>query len=162
MFSDSCMDGKKAAMPPCALNADLICGRDAIGDSSIIGDDRWAGTLGIRADFVARTHCSVAFIPTKDILVPLLKFSHPTCHYPRMQSQGTRERFKVTATVCLGNLSPSQRPELHHLPERHWEHIQNALGRCIWEAKSCWVCVHLSLRAIACQCASVYSESGRG
>ena len=74
------MDGKKAAMPPCALNADLICGRDAIGDSSIIGDDRWAGTLGIRADFVARTHCSVAFIPTKDILVPASEILAP--HMP--------------------------------------------------------------------------------
>ena len=44
-------------------------GRDAVGDSAIIGDDRWAGTLGIRADFVARTHCSIAFVPTADILV---------------------------------------------------------------------------------------------
>ena len=45
-------------------------GRDVIGDSAIIGDDRWAGTLGIRADFVARTHCSVAYVSTTDIAVP--------------------------------------------------------------------------------------------
>jgi hypothetical protein len=43
--------------------------RDTIGDSAIIGDDRWAGTFGVEADFVATTHCSVAFISTQDIQV---------------------------------------------------------------------------------------------
>ena len=36
-----------------------------IGDSAIIGDTRWAGTYGIKADFVATTHCSVAFVETE-------------------------------------------------------------------------------------------------
>ncbi len=43
--------------------------RDTIGDSAIIGDYRWAGTFGVQADFVATTHCSVAFISTQDIQV---------------------------------------------------------------------------------------------
>ncbi len=44
---------------------------DTIGDSAIIGDDRWAGTFGVKADFVATTHCSVAFISTQEIQVPV-------------------------------------------------------------------------------------------
>ena len=36
--------------------------RDCIGDSSLAGDVRWAGTFGVSLDFVARTHCSVEFI----------------------------------------------------------------------------------------------------
>lgn len=41
------------------------CRRDVIGDSAIIGDTRWAGTYGVKADFVATTHCSVAFVETE-------------------------------------------------------------------------------------------------
>ena len=44
-------------------------GRDSIGSSSVIGDNRWAGTYGVDADFVAKTHCSVEFIPTEAIRV---------------------------------------------------------------------------------------------
>ena len=43
--------------------------RDSIGDTSVAGDKRWAGSFGVNVDFVARNHCSVEFIPTEDILV---------------------------------------------------------------------------------------------
>ena len=42
-------------------------GRDSIGSSSVIGDKRWAGTYGVDADFVAKTHCSVEFISTETV-----------------------------------------------------------------------------------------------
>ncbi len=43
--------------------------RDCIGDGSIVGDTRWAGTFGIQADFIAWTHCSVGIIKLEDIQV---------------------------------------------------------------------------------------------
>ena len=43
--------------------------RDSIGSSCIVGDLRWAGTYGVKADFVAKSHCSVEFIPTDAINV---------------------------------------------------------------------------------------------
>ncbi len=43
--------------------------RDAIGSSVVVGDTRWAGTFGVAADFVARTHCSVEVITSKDLEV---------------------------------------------------------------------------------------------
>jgi hypothetical protein len=48
--------------------------RDSFGGSAVIGDKRWTGTFGVNLDIVARTHCSVEFIKTEDILVtPSLK-----------------------------------------------------------------------------------------
>ena len=35
---------------------------DCLGDSSLAGDMRWAGTYGVNLDFVARSHCSIQFI----------------------------------------------------------------------------------------------------
>jgi hypothetical protein len=43
--------------------------RDCMGDSTLAGDPRWAGTFGVNLDFVARCHCSVEFISTEDIKV---------------------------------------------------------------------------------------------
>jgi hypothetical protein len=43
--------------------------RDCIGDGSIVGDTRWAGTFGVQADFIARTHCSIGIIKLEDIQV---------------------------------------------------------------------------------------------
>jgi hypothetical protein len=48
---------------PCSIH------RDAIGGSVVVGDTRWAGTFGVAADFVARTHCSVEVITKEDIQV---------------------------------------------------------------------------------------------
>ncbi len=42
-------------------------GRDCIGDCSITGDLRWAGTFGVNLDFVARSHCSVEFISLENM-----------------------------------------------------------------------------------------------
>ncbi len=44
-------------------------GRDSIGDSTISGDLRWGGSLGVNVDYVARSHCSVEFIPLEDMQV---------------------------------------------------------------------------------------------
>ena len=35
---------------------------------SVIGDNRWAGTYGVEADFIAKSHCSVEYI-TRDALM---------------------------------------------------------------------------------------------
>ncbi len=35
----------------------------------VVGDPRWAGTFGVAADFVAKTHCSVEVITSEDIEV---------------------------------------------------------------------------------------------
>jgi hypothetical protein len=34
-----------------------------------VGDERWAGAYGVKADFIARSHCSLEFIKTEDIQV---------------------------------------------------------------------------------------------
>ena len=44
------------------LHLPLFICRDCLGDSSLAGDLRWAGTYGVNLDFVARSHCSVEFI----------------------------------------------------------------------------------------------------
>lgn len=46
--------------------------RDCIGDSSLSGDLRWAGTFGVNLDFVARSHCSVEFISIEDMQASFL------------------------------------------------------------------------------------------
>ncbi len=43
--------------------------REGIGDASVIGDPRWAGGYGVRADFIAMENCHIAYIKTSDILV---------------------------------------------------------------------------------------------
>jgi hypothetical protein len=51
----------------------LLHGRDPVGDCVVAGDLRWAGTFGVNIDFVARSHCSVAFITLEDIQVTVLR-----------------------------------------------------------------------------------------
>jgi hypothetical protein len=63
---------------PSPESASACSHRDTIGDSAIIGDDRWAGTFGVKADFVATTHCSVAFISTQEIQVTVCE-QRPLC-----------------------------------------------------------------------------------
>jgi hypothetical protein len=43
--------------------------RDSVGGTAVIGDLRWTGSYGINADLIAKTHCSVEYIKTKDIEV---------------------------------------------------------------------------------------------
>ena len=47
--------------------------RDSVGGNVVVGDKRWTGLYGVNVDLIARTHCSVAFISTNDILV---RFDH--------------------------------------------------------------------------------------
>jgi hypothetical protein len=42
---------------------------ESIGSSCVLGDDRWAGTYGVSADYIALTHCSVEYIALEDIRV---------------------------------------------------------------------------------------------
>ncbi len=37
---------------------------------------RWAGSYGVEADFIAKSHCSVEFIPINEILVSLVNGNH--------------------------------------------------------------------------------------
>ena len=48
---------------------EAVLSRDSIGSSCVVGDSRWAGTYGVKADFVAKSHCSVEFIPLEAINV---------------------------------------------------------------------------------------------
>ena len=32
-------------------------GRDVFGESAMVGDERWAGSYGVHADFIARDNC---------------------------------------------------------------------------------------------------------
>ena len=54
----------------------VVLYRDCIGDGSVVGDTRWAGTFGIQADFIARTHCSVGIIKLEDIQVSKRKHTN--------------------------------------------------------------------------------------
>jgi hypothetical protein len=49
--------------------APFVYCRDSIGGSVVVGDTRWAGSFGVNADFVARTHCSIEIITSEDIEV---------------------------------------------------------------------------------------------
>ena len=40
-----------------------------IGGTTVVNDLRWAGSYGVQADFIARSHCSVEIIKTEDIMV---------------------------------------------------------------------------------------------
>ena len=42
---------------------------DSLGGGTVAGDLRWTGSYGVRADILARTHCSVDLITTEDIKV---------------------------------------------------------------------------------------------
>jgi hypothetical protein len=53
----------------CGYVALMCYYRDCIGDSSLAGDQRWAGTFGVNLDFVARSHCSVEFISLENMQV---------------------------------------------------------------------------------------------
>jgi hypothetical protein len=50
-------------------NIENVFGRDVIGSDFVIGDERWGGAWGLRADFIAKTACSILWIPAADILV---------------------------------------------------------------------------------------------
>ena len=47
----------------------FVLQRDVFGDTSILGDPRWAGSYGIEADFIAGEQCSIGRISTADIQV---------------------------------------------------------------------------------------------
>ena len=45
----------------------MSASRDVIGSDVVIGDDRWAGSWGLKADFIAKTTCSVLFVSSQDV-----------------------------------------------------------------------------------------------
>jgi hypothetical protein len=47
--------------------------RDVFGDTTIIGDQRWGGSYGVDADFIAGEQCCVAWIWTHHIQVNTLE-----------------------------------------------------------------------------------------
>jgi hypothetical protein len=51
--------------------------RDSIGDSCVAGDLRWGGSFGVNVDFVARSHCSVAYIKREHIEVYCFRITSP-------------------------------------------------------------------------------------
>jgi hypothetical protein len=54
-----------------------IC-RDIFGDTSILGDKRWAGSYGVDANFIAGKHCCIARVSKNHIQVNL-KFILSQC-----------------------------------------------------------------------------------
>ncbi len=82
--------------------------RDCIGDGSVVGDTRWAGSFGVQADFIARTHCSMGIIKLEDIQVSkettfaflgAIKFELSQC-CPVMQNC-VLCLFAVTVFICI-------------------------------------------------------------
>ena len=47
----------------------LLCHRDCIGDSCVVGDSRWGGAFGVTVDLVSLSHCSVQIIQLEDVQV---------------------------------------------------------------------------------------------
>ena len=82
----------------------------------VTGDTRWAGTFGVDADFIARTHCSVEVIRTEDIrvhvasMVLLLVFTHRFSFYviASQDPSCTSCRFKHTSPMFEYHLTPAQ------------------------------------------------------
>uniref|UniRef100_A0A7S0MJ71 Cyclic nucleotide-binding domain-containing protein n=1 Tax=Cryptomonas curvata TaxID=233186 RepID=A0A7S0MJ71_9CRYP len=63
---------------------------DVFGDTSILGDHRWAGAYGIDADFIAGEHCSIARIGNSHIQVVL---DRPEFRQIRCRIQRARKLF---------------------------------------------------------------------
>ncbi len=55
----------------CVTHFNCLNCRDVIGSDVVIGDSRWAGAWGLRADFIAKTTCSILFVSTGDVMVLL-------------------------------------------------------------------------------------------
>ena len=53
----------------CDIYLSSEIGRDVIGSDVVIGDTRWAGAWGLRADFIAKTTCSILFVAVGDVMV---------------------------------------------------------------------------------------------
>jgi predicted aminopeptidase len=49
------------------IDAAFYTYRDGIGDLSVLGDRRWAGSYGIDADFIPLENTHVAFVETREI-----------------------------------------------------------------------------------------------
>lgn len=47
---------------------------DVFGDTTILGDNRWAGAYGIDADFIAGEQCCVARVRARDVEVEFAFF----------------------------------------------------------------------------------------
>ena len=47
----------------------MVACRDVVGDCARVGDERWAGSYGVEADFVARDNCSVMWADLHDVEV---------------------------------------------------------------------------------------------
>ncbi len=53
------------------LSEELNC-RGVIGSDVVIGDTRWAGAWGMKADFIAKTKCCILFVTANDVMVSLI------------------------------------------------------------------------------------------
>ena len=51
------------------MNTAVCFCRASFGSSCIVEDQRWAGTYGVDADFVALSNCSIEFVPIAAINV---------------------------------------------------------------------------------------------
>ena len=67
VFGRGCVEASRICF---TCSYDVLC-RDSVGGNAIVGDSRWTGSFGVNLDLVARSHCSVGIISTKDILVRL-------------------------------------------------------------------------------------------
>ena len=74
-----------------------LAGRDSIGSSCVVGDNRWAGTFGVQADFIAKSHCSVEYIAKDDILV-----RRPGTHPLRLSRRRSARSLCVHALYVVG------------------------------------------------------------
>jgi hypothetical protein len=84
-------------------------GRDVIGSDVVIGDMRWAGAWGLRADFIAKTTCSILYVSLKDVMV-IDSLTHPLTHITKRKKGGgvgqhSRESKSFLPLLLSSNLS---------------------------------------------------------
>uniref|UniRef100_A0A7S0MT42 Ion transport domain-containing protein n=1 Tax=Cryptomonas curvata TaxID=233186 RepID=A0A7S0MT42_9CRYP len=145
---------------------------DSVGGNAVVGDKRWTGSLGVYVDLVARTHCSVALIPTQHILDIMEKFEFLPikCRTERARLLYRKHKEGADHSLYVG---PAKKPlnskssSLSYSPEAkmNWIHLGPRsqrrkmiksrkfstsliqMGVVQWIAKS-WLlpCVHLDCR----------------
>ena len=83
--------------------------RGSLGGGSVVGDWRWAGSYGVDADIIAKSHCSVEFIHCTHIQARLLSF----VPFIRQRAVHGHHIVRKNAVQCII-------PAKLHLVAREW------------------------------------------
>jgi hypothetical protein len=72
-----------------------------LGGCTVVGDVRWTGSYGVKADVVARTHCSVEIIKTEEIHVGLLPHGSVRPIVVLLEQILVRKHTMILTCTCL-------------------------------------------------------------